>query len=74
MFRNTGLDDARHVAFAVRFYFCELDDVTPHTAGDRAHRLSDVRLFDVGDIDLNGTVFALDNVRREWNRVRPLLD
>ena len=70
MFRNTGLDDARHTAFAAQFG--ELDDVTPYTAGGRAHRLSDVRLFDVGNIDLDGTVFALDNVRREWNKVRPL--
>lgn len=67
MFRNTGLDDAGHVAFAGQFG--ELDDVTPYTAGGRAHRLSDVRLFDVGNIDLDGTVFALDNVRREWNKV-----
>lgn len=70
MFRNTGLDDAHHVAFAARFG--ELDDMTPYTAGCRAHRLSDVRLFDVGNIDLDGTVFALDNVRREWNKVRLL--
>jgi alpha-ketoglutarate-dependent 2,4-dichlorophenoxyacetate dioxygenase len=46
-----------------------LDDVTPYIAGGRAHRLSDVRLFDVGNIDLDGGVFALDNVRREWNKV-----
>ncbi|KAJ5390920.1 alpha-ketoglutarate-dependent 2-4-dichlorophenoxyacetate dioxygenase [Penicillium cataractarum] len=64
VFRNTGLDDAGHVAFAGQFG--ELDDVTPYTAGGRAHRLSDVRLFDVGNIELDGTVFALDNVRRQW--------
>lgn len=67
MFRNTGLDDAHHVAFAARFG--ELDDVTPYLAGGRAHRLSDVRLFDVGNIELDGRVFELDNVRREWNKV-----
>ncbi|KAJ5676045.1 alpha-ketoglutarate-dependent 2-4-dichlorophenoxyacetate dioxygenase [Penicillium macrosclerotiorum] len=66
VFRNTGLDDARHVAFAAQFG--ELDDVTPYLAGGRAHRLSDVRLFDVGNIELDGTVFALDNIRREWNK------
>jgi alpha-ketoglutarate-dependent 2,4-dichlorophenoxyacetate dioxygenase len=71
VFRNTGLDDARHIAFAAQFG--ELDDVTPYTAGGRAHRLSDVRLFDVGNIELDGTVFALDNVRREWNKVRDFL-
>lgn len=63
MFRNTRLDDARHVVFAV--HFGELDDVTPYTAGGRAHRLSNVRLSDVGNIELDGTVFASDNVRRE---------
>lgn len=68
VFRNTGLDDARHVAFAAQFG--ELDDVTPYLAGGRAHRLPDVRLFDVGNIDLDGSVFALDNVRRKWNKVR----
>lgn len=67
VFRNTGLDDAGHIAFAAQFG--ELDDVTPYIAGGRAHRLSDVRLFDVGNIDLDGGVFALDNVRREWNKV-----
>ncbi|KAJ5989601.1 alpha-ketoglutarate-dependent 2-4-dichlorophenoxyacetate dioxygenase [Penicillium waksmanii] len=66
VFRNTGLDDAGHIAFAAQFG--ELDDVTPYIAGGRAHRLSDVRLFDVGNIDLDGGVFALDNVRREWNK------
>jgi alpha-ketoglutarate-dependent 2,4-dichlorophenoxyacetate dioxygenase len=67
VFRNTGLDDAHHVAFASQFG--ELDDVTPYLAGGRAHRLSDVRLFDVGNIELDGKVFGLDNVRREWNKV-----
>ncbi|KAJ6116047.1 alpha-ketoglutarate-dependent 2-4-dichlorophenoxyacetate dioxygenase [Penicillium sp. IBT 18751x] len=66
VFRNTGLDDAHHVAFAAQFG--ELDDVTPYMAGGRAHRLSDVRLFDVGNIDLDGKVFDLDHVRREWNK------
>lgn len=69
VFRQTGLDDAGHVAFAAQFG--ALDDVGPYIAGGRAHRLSDERLFDVGNIDLDGTVFALDNVRREWNKVLP---
>ncbi|KAJ5820440.1 alpha-ketoglutarate-dependent 2-4-dichlorophenoxyacetate dioxygenase [Penicillium riverlandense] len=66
VFRKTGLDDARHVAFAGQFG--ELDDVSPYMAGGRAHRLSDVRLFDVSNVDLDGTIFALDNKRREWNK------
>lgn len=67
MFRNTALDDAHHVEFAAQFG--ELDDVTPYISGGRAHRLSDVRLFDVSNIDLDGMVFPLDNVRRQWNKV-----
>ena len=67
MFRNTGLDDDHHVRFAAQFG--ELDDVTPNVTGGRAHRLSDVRLFDVSNIDLDGMVFPLDNVRRQWNKV-----
>ncbi|KAJ5721421.1 alpha-ketoglutarate-dependent 2-4-dichlorophenoxyacetate dioxygenase [Penicillium malachiteum] len=66
VFRKTGLDDAHHVQFASQFG--ELDDVTPYIAGGRAHRLSDERLFDVSNIDLDGMVFPLDNVRREWNK------
>ncbi|KAJ5925466.1 alpha-ketoglutarate-dependent 2-4-dichlorophenoxyacetate dioxygenase [Penicillium verhagenii] len=66
VFRNTALDDAHHVAFATQFG--ELDDVTPYISGGRAHRLSDVRLFDVSNIDLDGMVFPIDNVRREWNK------
>ncbi|KAJ5104177.1 alpha-ketoglutarate-dependent 2-4-dichlorophenoxyacetate dioxygenase [Penicillium argentinense] len=66
VFRNTGLNYARHVAFAAQFG--ELDDVMPYLAGGRPRRLSHVRLFDVGNIDLDGGVFALGNVRREWKR------
>ncbi|KAJ5540328.1 alpha-ketoglutarate-dependent 2-4-dichlorophenoxyacetate dioxygenase [Penicillium frequentans] len=66
VFRNTALDDAHHVEFAAQFG--ELDDVTPYISGGRAHRLSDVRLFDVSNIDLDGMVFPLDNVRRQWNK------
>ncbi|KAL2001092.1 hypothetical protein VTN02DRAFT_2241 [Thermoascus thermophilus] len=66
IFRATGLDDARHVRFAARFG--ELDDVTPYLAGGRPHRLSSAQLFDVGNVDLDGSVFAVDGVRSEWNR------
>ncbi|KAJ5716979.1 alpha-ketoglutarate-dependent 2-4-dichlorophenoxyacetate dioxygenase [Penicillium malachiteum] len=66
VFRKTGLDDAHHIQFAAQFG--ELDDVTPYISGGRAHRLSDERLFDVSNIDLDGMVFPLDNVRREWNK------
>ncbi|KAJ5761207.1 alpha-ketoglutarate-dependent 2-4-dichlorophenoxyacetate dioxygenase [Penicillium odoratum] len=66
VFRSTALDDTGHVAFASQFG--ELDDVTPYISGGRAHRLSDVHLFDVSNIDLDGMVFPSDNVRRQWNK------
>ncbi|KAJ5648722.1 alpha-ketoglutarate-dependent 2-4-dichlorophenoxyacetate dioxygenase [Penicillium lividum] len=56
VFRSTALDDARHVAFASQFG--ELDDVTPYISGGRAHRLSDVHLFDVSNIDLDGMTMS----------------
>ncbi|GAD93945.1 conserved hypothetical protein [Paecilomyces variotii No. 5] len=66
VFRQAGLDDERHVEFARKFG--ELDDVTPYIAGGRAHRLPYFELFDVGNIDLDGSIFAIDNVRRDWNK------
>lgn len=44
--------------------------MTPYISGGRPHRLPFVELFDVGNVDLDGSVFALDNIRREWNKVR----
>ncbi|KAK9321098.1 hypothetical protein V1517DRAFT_340138 [Lipomyces orientalis] len=69
VFRDTQLDDSRHVQFGAKFG--ELDDVTPYLAGGRAHRLPSVQLFDVGNIDLDGSVFALDHVRWELNKPLP---
>ncbi|KAL2004712.1 hypothetical protein VTN00DRAFT_3240 [Thermoascus crustaceus] len=66
VFRGARLDDERHVKFSEKFG--ELDDVTPYLAGGRPHRLPYVQLFDVGNVDLDGSVFAADNVRRDWNK------
>ncbi|KAL4782356.1 hypothetical protein BJX76DRAFT_332980 [Aspergillus varians] len=66
VFRNAQLDDQRHVEFAAKFG--ELDDVTPYVSGSRPHRLPFVELFDVGNIDLDGSVFALDNIRQAFNK------
>lgn len=43
--------------------------MTPYIVGGRPHRLPFVELFDVGNVDLDGSVFAMDNVRRDWNKV-----
>ncbi|KKA17669.1 hypothetical protein T310_8389, partial [Rasamsonia emersonii CBS 393.64] len=66
VFRHANLDDERHIAFSRRFG--ELDDVAPYLAGGRPHRLKYVELFDVGNIDLDGTIFPEGDVRRNWNK------
>ena len=67
-FRNTGLDDARHVAFAARFG--ELDDVSPYTKLGKKHRLEFEELFDVSNLLEDGSVAPLDSHRAAMNRVR----
>lgn len=67
IFRHANLDDERHIAFSR--LFGELDDVAPYLAGGRPHRLKYVELFDVGNIDLDGTVFREDDIRKHWNKV-----
>ncbi|OKL57493.1 hypothetical protein UA08_06891 [Talaromyces atroroseus] len=66
VFRDTQLDDNLHVQFAAKFG--ELDDVTPYLAGGRPHRLTSPQLFDVGNIDLDGSVFVLDHMRQAFNK------
>lgn len=68
VFRNTGLDDDRHVAFAS--LFGELDDVTPYTKLGKKHRLSTPYLFDVSNLTDEGTVAPLDSHRAAMNKVR----
>lgn len=60
-FRNTGLDDRRHVAFARQFG--ELDDVSPYTAAGKKHRLDFEELFDVSNLLEDGSVAPLDSHR-----------
>lgn len=54
VFRETGLDDKRHIAFAA--LFGELDDMSPHIKVGRKLRLPDVEMFDVSNIDPDGNV------------------
>lgn len=67
VFRMTGLDDVRHIAFSRKFG--ELDNVAPYLVGGRPHRLDYVELFDVGNIELNGSIFPLYDIRSNWNKV-----
>lgn len=68
-FRNTGLDDARHVAFAGRFG--ELDDVSPYTKAGKKHRLEFEELFDVSNLLEDGSVAPLTSHRAAMNKVSP---
>jgi alpha-ketoglutarate-dependent 2,4-dichlorophenoxyacetate dioxygenase len=62
VFRKTGLDDDRHVAFS--HLFGELDDITPFVAGlGQKNRLSSDYLFDVGNVNPDGTVTQTDTKR-----------
>jgi len=54
VFRDTSLDDKRHIAFAAQFG--ELDDMSPHLKVGRKLRLPDVEMFDVSNIDPDGNV------------------
>jgi alpha-ketoglutarate-dependent 2,4-dichlorophenoxyacetate dioxygenase len=63
VFRNTGLDDAGHVAFSR--LFGELEDA-PHVAGTPM-RFDFPELFDAGNMDRDGTVIVSER-RRLFNR------
>lgn len=66
VFRRTSLDDASHVAFASRFG--DLDDMGPYLALGRPQRLSTKYLFDVSNLEDDGTVAPLDSRRHAMNR------
>ena len=66
-FRDTGLDDAGHVAFSRRFG--ELDDVSPYTKQGKKHRLAFEELFDVSNLLEDGSVAPLDSHRAAMNKV-----
>lgn len=67
MFRNTDLDDERHVAFAS--LFGELDDVTPYTQRGKKHRLAFDQLFDVSNLNEDGSVAEVTSHRAAMNKV-----
>ncbi|CAG7915962.1 unnamed protein product [Penicillium olsonii] len=64
--RQTGLDDDKHLELARMFG--ELDDVTPYNKAGRVHRLKYNELFDVGNINLDGSIVSLDSARGEANK------
>lgn len=68
VFRNTGLDDAGHIAFSARFG--ELDDVSPYTKLGKKNRLQFEQLFDVSNLLDDGSVAPLTSHRAAMNKVR----
>ncbi|KZO98334.1 alpha-ketoglutarate-dependent 2,4-dichlorophenoxyacetate dioxygenase [Calocera viscosa TUFC12733] len=63
VYRDTGLDDARHVKFSQQLNECEL---CPKFGGPaQPDRFSDPHLFDAGNMNLDGTLIQKDT-RRWW--------
>jgi alpha-ketoglutarate-dependent 2,4-dichlorophenoxyacetate dioxygenase len=54
VFRNTGLDDKRQIAYAANFG--ELDNMDPHIKAGRKMRLPDTEMFDVSNLDPEGNI------------------
>jgi alpha-ketoglutarate-dependent 2,4-dichlorophenoxyacetate dioxygenase len=70
VFRRTKLDDQSHIAFARRFG--ELDDVKPYLAAGRKNRLLYDELFDVSNVEDDGSLVDPNGPRGQANKVRPL--
>ena len=66
MFRHAGLDDHRHVAFARKFG--ELDDAKPYFALGRTNRLEYDELFDVSNLEDDGSIVQPDSKRDVMGR------
>ncbi|CZR67575.1 related to 2,4-dichlorophenoxyacetate dioxygenase [Phialocephala subalpina] len=66
VFRSTSLDDKRHVEFARRFG--ELDDIKPYLAAGRKNRLDYDELFDVSNVELDGTLVDPESPRGQANK------
>ncbi|RFU30137.1 hypothetical protein B7463_g6214, partial [Scytalidium lignicola] len=61
VFRKTGLNDDGHVALGRRFG--ELDDVKPYIAAGRKNRLKHDELFDVSNLEIDGSLLKPDSAR-----------
>ncbi|GAB7347199.1 hypothetical protein MBLNU459_g3307t2 [Dothideomycetes sp. NU459] len=66
VFRQTSLDDSSHIQFAS--LFGELDDVSPYTKLGKKNRLSTDQLFDVSNLNEDGTVAKVTSHRAAMNR------
>ncbi|KAK5954769.1 hypothetical protein OHC33_004495 [Knufia fluminis] len=61
VFRQAGLDDARHVAFSS--LFGELDDIKPYIAMGRKNRFAFDELFDVSNQEDDGSLTQIGSKR-----------
>ncbi|BCS28421.1 TauD/TfdA dioxygenase family protein [Aspergillus puulaauensis] len=66
VFRNTGLTDEGHIAFSRKFG--ELDDVTPYISAGRKHRLKYPELFDVSNVEADGSILDPASPRGQANK------
>ncbi|PMD46954.1 taurine catabolism dioxygenase [Hyaloscypha variabilis F] len=66
VFRSTALDDNGHVEFARRFG--ELDDIKTYIAAGRKNRLASDELFDVSNVNLDGTVVDPESPKGQANK------
>jgi alpha-ketoglutarate-dependent 2,4-dichlorophenoxyacetate dioxygenase len=65
--RSTNLADESHIAFARRFG--ELDDIKPYIAAGRKNRLKYDELFDVSNVESDGSLVDPDSPRGQANKV-----
>lgn len=65
--RKTKLNDETHLELARKFG--PLDDVTPYNKAGRIHRLKYNELFDVGNINPDGSIVDLNGARGQGNKV-----
>ncbi|KAF5675286.1 C6 transcription factor, partial [Fusarium denticulatum] len=64
--RETKLDDASYISLARRFG--ELDDVKPYNKAGRVHRLAYNELFDIGNMEHDGSIVDPSSPRAQANR------
>ena len=67
MLRSTNLTDESHIEFARRFG--ELDDIKPYIAAGRKNRLKYDELFDVSNVEMDGSLVDPESPRGQANKV-----
>ena len=69
MFRQTNLNDESHINLGRQFG--ELDDIRPYIAAGRKNRLKYPELFDVGNVEEDGSLVDLSSPKGQHNKVSP---